>query len=71
VHGRAAARYREFDYLSTWEEKMNELAAMGVAELAPEMMIEIVGGAIPFLAVIVAADVALIGAMIGLLAATL
>jgi hypothetical protein len=50
---------------------MNELAAMGVAELAPEMMIEIVGGEVPFLAILVAADVALIGAMIGLLAATL
>ena len=45
---------------------MNALAIAGVEEMTPEMMIETVGG-IPFLAVIVAADIALIGAMIGLL----
>ena len=45
---------------------MNTLAMAGVEELSPEMMIETVGG-IPFLAVLVAADIALIGAMIGLL----
>ena len=47
---------------------MNALAVAGVEELSQEEMLEIVGG-IPFLAIIVAADVALIGAMIGLIGA--
>ena len=47
---------------------MNALAVAGVEELSQEEMLEIVGG-IPFLAVLVAADIALIGAMIGLLGA--
>jgi hypothetical protein len=45
---------------------MNALAIAGVEEMTPEMMIDTVGG-IPFLAVLVAADIALIGSMIGLL----
>lgn len=45
---------------------MNTLAIAGVDEMSPELMMETVGG-IPFLAIIVAADIALIGAMIGLL----
>ncbi len=47
---------------------MNTLAVAGVEELSQEEMLEIVGG-IPFLAAILAADIALIGAMIGLLGA--
>ena len=45
---------------------MNTLAIAGVEEMSSEMMIETVGG-IPFMAILVAADIALIGAMIGLL----
>ena len=45
---------------------MNTLSIAGVEELSPEMMSETVGG-VPFMAILVAADIALIGAMIGLL----